>query len=403
MSRLPQRLQPAWPLFKRIHRILTFLLGVLFRPASRLLGDRGLPRDATGTSAETAAREPGAVTLHPGGPPEHLVRGPALGDPSGHWVLEQSRTADVPARYTLEIRAGLVSGDFAAVVTPGKVLDYQLSGYFGIDSWREHPVFLRPGLGKIEEVPGTVLSLAARGASANYYHFLYDALARVGVLEESMPSARVDAILVPHGTRYQRQLLELAGIDAPLLQPRAGHTYRAERLLVPSTPNQALEAPRFLVEWLRKRLPATGRDDTPRRLFLTRGDKPNTRRYVEEPALRPWLEQHGFAVIDPGTLSVQEQIDHFANAEIVVAPHGAGLTNITFCRPGARVLELFATSYVHLGLRNIAEAIDGVEYRYLVAPGSHPEGRPMLGVYDDVSIPPAQVQAAVLALLEETG
>lgn len=399
MSKLPPRLQPMWPHLKRVHRLLTFLLGVLFRRLSPLLGARGVPVTATTESAETAARDPLRVTLHPGGPAEHLVRGPALGSPPRHWVLEQDRTADVPARSTLEISGGIVAGDFAAVVAPGKVLDYATSGYFGIRSWREHPVFLSPTIGEVEDVAGTVLSLAARGSSVNYYHFLYDSLARVGVFEESMPGTQVDAILVPHQSGYQRQLLQLGGVAGPFVQPRAGVAVRAERLLVPSTPNHALDAPRFVVDWLRERLPPTGRTDTPRRLFVTRGDKPGTRRYVQEPELRPWLEDNGFAVIDPGTLSVQEQIDHFAGAEVVVGPHGAGLTNITFCRPGTTVLELFAPSYVHLGLRNIAEAIDGVDYRYLVGAGSHPVGKPMLGVYDDVSIPAKDVRAAISALL----
>lgn len=397
--KLPRRLQPLWGHFKRVHRLVTLLLGFAFRLVSPLRGGKGVPTSATATSADTARDDPRHVLLHGGGDAEHLVRSEPRGEPPAHWVLARDRAADVPARYTLEVRGGRVTGDFAAVTTPGKVLDYQTSGYFGITSWREHPVYLRPGLGTVEHVDGTLLSLAARGASSNYYHFLYDALGRLGVFEESMPGQRVDAILVPHATRYQQQLLALAGVTVPLLQPRTGHTYQADRLLVPSTPNQDLQAPRFVVDWLRRRLPATPGVETPRRLFLTRGTVPNTRIYLQQEQLRPWLEANGFVVVDPGTLSVQEQIDLFAGAEVVVAPHGAGLTNITFCRPGARVLELFAPSYVHLGLRNIAEAIDGVDYRYLVGDGTHPVGKPMLGVYDDVSIPPARVQDAISRLL----
>ena len=104
-------------------------------------------------------------------------------------------------------------------------------------------------------------------------------------------------------------------------------------------------------------------------------------------------------MLDPGTLSVQEQIDVFHGAEVIIAPHGAALTNITFSRPGVRVLEMFAGTYVHLGLWTIAEAVGGVHYRYLVGAGSWPEGKEMTGIVDDIDIPVGQVEAALEELL----
>ena len=400
MSRLPARLQPAWPVLKRLLRLLSVLGGVVFRPVShRLFGERGLPRTATTASTDTAALEPAAVVLHPGGPAETLDRGPAVGDPPRHWVFERGRHAEVDPRYTVEVQRGRLVGDFGATVTPGGVLDYQTSGYFGLAGWREHPVFLAPRLPAVEHLDGTVLSLTTRGTANNYYHFLYDALARYGIFEECLPGERVDAVIVPHRARYQQALLELARIPGPYVQPRPDRTFLAERLLVPSTPNQDLDAPRWVTRWLRDRLPPSGRTDTPRRLYLSRGRTPYTRIYRQEPELWPWLEQRGFVMLDPGTLSVQEQIDVFHNAELVVAPHGAALTNITFCRPGTRELELFAGSYVHLGLWTIAEAIGGLRYRYLVGRGASREGRAMTGIVDDVDIPAERVQAAVEELM----
>jgi capsular polysaccharide biosynthesis protein len=41
----------------------------------------------------------------------------------------------------------------------------------------------------------------------------------------------------------------------------------------------------------------------------------------------------------------EEQIAIMHNCEIVVAPHGAGLTNILFCQPGVTVIELLADKY----------------------------------------------------------
>jgi capsular polysaccharide biosynthesis protein len=322
-----------------------------------------------------------------------------VGTPRDHWRFRAAEHAQVPPRYTLEVHGGRLVGDFGATVTTGGVLDYQTSGYFGITGWREHPLFLKPTLGRIEHVPGTVLSLTARGTAVNYYHFLYDAVARYGIFEEALPGETVDAIVVPHQARYQRSLLELAGIKGPFVQPQPGVTVVADRLLVPSTPNQDLDAPPWVVSWLRQRLPARPSDGAPRRLYLTRGDKPNTRRYVQEPQLWPWLEERGFERVDPGTCSVQEQIDMFHDAEVVVGPHGAALTNITFCRPGTKVLEMFAPRYVHLGLWTIAEAIGGIDYRYLVGDGDHSPGRPMVGNYDDVDIPASVVQQVIAEMI----
>jgi hypothetical protein len=402
MSRLPAALQPAWPLFKRLHRLLTLVVGLLVRRISPVFGDRGVPRRASLSSPETERGEPEAVRVHPGGAAEQVVRGPAVGDPPHHWVFEQALTGQVPPRYTLEVREGRLVGDHAAVVTPGGVLDYATSPYFGIAGWREHPVFLSARTGPVEPVSGTVLSLATRGATTNYYHFLYDAIGRYAIFEECLPAEAVDAVVVPHRSGYQKQLLAMLGIDVPLIQPRAERVLRVERLLVPSSPNHALDAPPWVVGWLRDRFPPQGSAaDLPRRLYLSRGRQPNSRRYVQEPELWPELERRGFTMLDPGSLSVQEQIDVFHAAEVIVAPHGAGLTNITFCRPGAKVLELFAPTYVHLGLWNISQARGDVDHRYLVGTGPLREGKVMAGVLDDVSISPDRVLAAIDELIGE--
>lgn len=395
---LPPALRRWWPQLKRVHRMLTLVAGTLLRAASPALGRRGVPRTATGRSVDTAFLEPDAVRLHPGKPQVVVTRRATPGDPARHWVFEEERAAAIPATFTLEVARGRLVGEYGATVTPGGVLDHETSTYFGVSDWREHPIYLRPTIGAVEHLPGTVVSLAARGTAGNYYHFVYDAIARYGVLEDCLPGERPDAVVVPHATGYQRQLLELAGIPGPWVQPRPGRAVAADRLLVPSNPNWALQAPPAMVEWLRDRLPPKEPPGKPMRLYLTRGSAPQTRRYVQEEQLVPELERRGFVRLDPGRLSVQEQIDTFSVAQAVVAPHGAGLTNVTFSPPGVRVLELFPATYVHRGLWAICQAL-GADYRYLVADGAAGPGSANAGIADDVSIPVPRVLAAVDALL----
>ena len=58
------------------------------------------------------------------------------------------------------------------------------------------------------------------------------------------------------------------------------------------------------------------------------------------------LTKYGFVKVELESLSVAEQVQLFSSAEVIIAAHGAGLTNLTFCQPGTTVLEIFPRSYI---------------------------------------------------------
>lgn len=402
MSRLPPTLQPLWPVAKRLHRLASLVLGSLGRRLSGLLGERGLPRTGSATSARTAALEPDAVTFHSGPEVARIRREVPPGRPPAHWALAAAADRAVPPLSVLEVRHGLVTGDFGAIVTPGGVLDHESSHYWGIAGWQEHPLFLRPRLPAIEEVAGSLAVLTTRGGHNSYYHFLFDVLPRLEVLRRTLPDARPDHYLLPQGAAYHEQLLGLAGLAGlPVLPSGARRAYRAERLLVPSLPNHDELTPEWVVTWLRELLlrPTPGRD-LPRRLYVTRAGGRHTRQLLSEDELWPRLEERGFARIDPGSLGVQDQIDHFAAADVVLGVHGAALTNLVFSPPGVRVLHLMAPTYVKHCFWAILDAIPGARYRYLLGDGTPvPPGGRLDGIQDDIDLDPQVVLGELDALL----
>jgi capsular polysaccharide biosynthesis protein len=389
-------------MIKRLHRFAALVMGTIVRRTSRPLGRRALPQRATELSSDTAASEPDSVRIHPGGGPERIDRSPPPGDPEDHWTFTELSRFDVPARFTVEIDGGTVVGDYGASITPGGTLDYETSGYFAIAGWREHPIFLRPALPRIQHVDGSLVSLTNPGSAANYFHFLFDVLPRWGILQESLPGFVPDHLYVPCATSYQKQLLALAGLDGYDLVPSGKHrAVSADRLLVPSMPNPEEIAPTWMVEWVREFLPPVRTSDKPRRIYVTRGSAPNTRRVVNEADLWPRLERRGFVRIDPGAMSVRDQIDHFAAADVIVGPHGAAFSNLVFMQPGTRVLELFAPRYVKRTFWTICTGIPDVRYRYLVGAGSSDRAAPrvMNGVQNDIVVDPARFDAAVDRLM----
>ncbi|RZI91886.1 MAG: glycosyltransferase family 61 protein [Microbacterium sp.] len=405
MSKLPPRLQPLWPVAKRVHRLLTFVAGVVARTLRPFAGARAVPRGAVATVGDWTARPEEGVLVHGWRPPTPLDRTPPAGDPSGHWVFSRPDRADVPATFCLEVPDGTVVGDTGAIISRGSLLDVETSPYFGTASWREHPLFLRGRLPPVTRVTGDVLVLATRG-SANYYHFLTDVLPRIGDYLERVPGADPEVtLLVPQDRAWQRTLLEIAGYGhLPTIADGPGTAVRADRLFAPSIPNLVEVAPGPVVSWIRDHLrPSVDADPAPRRLYVTRGTAPNTRRVVREDELREGLLARGFEVVEPGSLSPQEQIDTFSAAEMVVGPHGAALTNLLFAPAGVTVLELFTASYVNQCYWSISCEIPEAHYEYLVDGDvtRHGPGSAMNAILADIAVDPSRVLAVVDRLLAE--
>jgi capsular polysaccharide biosynthesis protein len=79
------------------------------------------------------------------------------------------------------------------------------------------------------------------------------------------------------------------------------------------------------------------------------------RRFLNEEEVAAHLRGRGFEVVALETLSLREQIRRFAEAEIVVAQHGAGLVNLLFAR-APRVLEVCSDADRQIFFRLISEA-----------------------------------------------
>jgi capsular polysaccharide biosynthesis protein len=76
-----------------------------------------------------------------------------------------------------------------------------------------------------------------------------------------------------------------------------------------------------------------------------------------------------FEVIVAESMTLTEQIEAFASAEIVGGLHGAGLTNIVFCRPGCAVVEIHPSDEIRNYFWLISEMIN-LRYHFLRGDGS---------------------------------
>ncbi len=69
------------------------------------------------------------------------------------------------------------------------------------------------------------------------------------------------------------------------------------------------------------------------------------RSLINEDDVEKLFERYGFEIIYAEDHSLEDQIDMFSNASVVAGPHGAGLSNIVFCKRLSKLFELFSPRY----------------------------------------------------------
>lgn len=364
MVRLPPKLRPLFPYLKPAYVHATRAVAPATVALSRTRGGGLLPTGVAQTMEDAAARSGGrCVTARP---VEVVNRGEPEGLPAGLPALEPTDDGPVGRVAVAELPNGRVLGPHRAVITGSNEIVWEISRYFGTRTARQHPVFLNPFPSEPLDVPGRLGVLASRGDS-NYYHFLNDALPRIGVLEQAGEIEPVDKWYVPTGLRFQRELLERMGLTDDRIVDATAHPHvRAETLVVPGPPAMTEKNPPWVSAFLRERLMnAPGHPATGKPIYVTRGATGNNRDILNEADVLSTLTERGFAVIDPGQLSVAEQIDAFADAPVIVSAHGAALANLVFAAGGTSLIEIFPAGCVLPDYWRMAAGIPGMRYRYL--------------------------------------
>ncbi len=327
---------------------------------------------------EDEGRKAKVVTIYPA----HTVtrRRPWTIEPDVHWKFIREIRREIPKAAVAVIPDGRVWGPGQAALTPDNILLGDLSKAQArtedyLTDPADHPIFDLDNLEPPVEVEGTAAVLSAP-CGGGYYHWMMDSLPRLHLLERAgYPIEAIDRFVVNQRTAaYQRESLEHIGVPCAKLIESHWHPHiRADTLLFPTLPGDFGHPPRWACEFLRATFLETSRarpQDSDRYLYLNRTSVAH-RRVCNEREVIALLEDHGFRNVVLESMSVAEQARTLAAAEVVCAPHGAGLTGLVFCNPGVKVIELLSPNDVSIVFWSLAEALD-LDYYYLVGVGERP-------------------------------
>ncbi len=189
-------------------------------------------------------------------------------------------------------------------------------------------------------------------STPNYWHFMVEVLPMLMACA-TLPETRDLPVILFDVRNYQYEMFDLVGVARErivdmrksLESEGAQVLYRFRQAAIPSQ----IPYP-VAYRWLREAmLPqiAAARGDLPRRVFLSRRSSYPKHRIANDTEVGALLARYGFTVVLPETLSVLETVALIAQAEMVVAPIGAGTSNHIFLPPRSTWIHLNNPDFFH--------------------------------------------------------
>ncbi len=197
------------------------------------------------------------------------------------------------------------------------------------------------------------------GATSNYGHFVLDALPSL-VLLSRLSSDRQWNVVCPAMSIWQHDLYDLVSRKLGNLVL----TSVSDDIVFLRSANFFTTMDHFLHKggriWSELRTALLSSFQSPqkkkRRIIIVREDAKRT--LLNQSEIVAALAQLGFQAVSPEQFSIEQQRELFSQAEIVVGVSGAGLANVIFCQPGARVVEIQPSLGRGIWVRNVCLHLD---------------------------------------------
>jgi capsular polysaccharide biosynthesis protein len=284
----------------------------------------------------------------------------------------------VPPGFCYQIPQARVASSYGDVIAPDGQLIYDGSQESGRQPQERSVCTLK--FPKARVIPQIIGVIASVKGGSNYYHFLVDVLPRIYLLKQSRFWPEIELFYANKflpGLQKLKSLLSMAGLtEKPIFWADAHGHLQGKSVIATSLtglPGMSYFKPRWVFEFLRATYLSQAKSpDIPRpKLYISRS-RASFRRVENEAEVLDYLMPLGYQPVWLEDLSFPEQVGLFQQAEFIIAPHGAGLANLIWCQPGAKIVEFFSPEYLPECYWVIAKQI-GLHYGFLV--GRRPSDR----------------------------
>ena len=221
----------------------------------------------------------------------------------------------------------------------------------------------------------TASLLTGGGGNNNYWHWMYDSLSRIYFFEKNFKLNYFDYFLVPDiKYKFQTETLKLLGIEKKSISSKKYKHTISNEVVATNHPWQSSHSahkdieniPKWISIWLRKKfLKFKSKKKYYHKIYIDRSDSQySERKIINENEIKKFLIKKKFKILRLSEFSIIDQIGIFNSAKIIVGNHGAGFTNLVFCKKNTRVVEFMDVNTAKL-FKKISKDL-GLNYKSIL-------------------------------------
>ena len=247
-----------------------------------------------------------------------------------------------------------------AVILNNKIIDgasfqFGYSGRFITDLECEKNIVFKIGTPRLlKKLQGSTASFLTGGAgNDNYFHWMFDVLPRLAIIEKEFNVDKIDYFLFPDlKKKFQNETLNILNI--PNHKRLSSEIYRhiaSDNIIATdhpysnSNPTEDIKnIPKWISSWLKKKfIKEENLKENFKNIYITRKDSTfnkSVRKIINEDEVISFFKKKNFEIITLSDLQFSEQVSLFNNANLISGLHGAGLANLVFSKRKTKILEI---------------------------------------------------------------
>jgi len=230
----------------------------------------------------------------------------------------------------------------------------------------------------LKKFPGTVLNLAQGGSGNNYFHFFFDIIPKIYLIKKKVKN-NINFYYVSSPQKWQIQIFKILGItESKLINSSINKHISADQIICLDHPwyykgfiqHQVSKLPKWIVLMNRKIfLNRASKFNCPKKIFLDRSSSRfNHCQIFNQLEMNKWVKKKNLNIFKPEKLPFKKQIHLFKNASVILGAHGAAFTNIIFCKPGTKIIEIIPSNHPNKKCERISKILKLKYFRIITKP-----------------------------------